>query len=97
MPKVTYVVDSKYFIDSVEWNKQTVYELKLPNNVGSWAARVNISNGGLNFYSEYAEKSNDPNATNGQIYKKKEQRYTHRLLIPLKALEFFFPQNGLTT
>jgi len=76
VPKVTYVVDSKYFIDSVEWNKQTVYELKLPNNVGSWAARVNISNGGLNFYSEYAEKSNDPNATNGQIYKKGTALYS---------------------
>jgi len=76
VPKVTYVVDSKYFIDSVEWNKQTVYELKLPNNVGSWAARINISNGGLNFYSEYAEKSNDPNATNGQIYKKGTALYS---------------------
>lgn len=66
---LTYVVDSAYLVDSVEWNQQTTYELKLPNNVGSWAARANISNGGFNFYAEYAKKANDPNATNGLIYK----------------------------
>lgn len=66
---LTYVSDSAYLVDSVEWNQQTTYELKLPNNVGSWAARANISNGGFNFYAEYAKKANDPNATNGLIYK----------------------------
>ncbi|NUM49773.1 MAG: hypothetical protein HUU48_01540 [Flavobacteriales bacterium] len=41
----------------------------LPENVGSWAGRMNIINGGINFYTEYVYKINDPSADNGFIYK----------------------------
>lgn len=70
VPTFTFVTDSTYLVDSVEWNQQKVYEMSLPYNVGSWAARANIALGGVNFFVEYAEKANDPNATNSYIFKK---------------------------
>jgi len=41
----------------------------LPENVGAWSSRINISNGKWNFSSEYAYKINDPSFTNNYIYK----------------------------
>lgn len=43
--------------------------LKLPENVGAWATRMNLSRGGFNLSSEYAYKINDPSFENGNIYK----------------------------
>lgn len=43
--------------------------LKLPENVGTWAARANYTNAKWNFYTEYAHKINDPNGSNNLIYK----------------------------
>jgi len=62
--------------DTVNWIKKTTYEFNLPYNVGSWAARLNLASGGFNLYAEYAEKSNDPNATNNYIYKKGQALYS---------------------
>lgn len=41
----------------------------LPENVGSWAGRLNYTNAHWNLYTEYAHKINDPNSSNGFIYK----------------------------
>lgn len=41
----------------------------LPENVGSFAGRVNISRGNYSFSTEYAYKSMDPNALNNYIYR----------------------------
>ena len=41
----------------------------LPENVASFAGRLNVSRGKICFMSEYAYKANNPNATNGFIYK----------------------------
>ena len=45
------------------------HKLVLPLNVGTWAMRFNLINGGLNFSGEYAYKFNDPSAVNDYIYK----------------------------
>ena len=41
----------------------------LPANVGSWATRMNIIRGPVNFYAEYVYKINDPSGDNRYIYK----------------------------
>jgi len=46
--------------------------LKLPANVAAWAARLNFGYKGFRFETEYANKVNDPNITNGYIYKNGE-------------------------
>jgi hypothetical protein len=43
--------------------------LELPENVGLWAARLNYTNAHWNLYAEYANKINDPNTSNRNIYK----------------------------
>lgn len=43
--------------------------LKLPENVGLWAARAHFTNAKWDLYSEYAYKVNDPNGSNHNIYK----------------------------
>jgi len=72
--------DSSYIVvdggDTTNWLNKKIYEYNLPVNVGSWAARMNLSNGGFNVYTEYAEKGNDPNATNNFIYKKGHALYS---------------------
>ena len=46
-----------------------VYTLKLPENIATYSGRVNLNAGGVNFYTEYAHKINDPSALNNFIYK----------------------------
>lgn len=41
----------------------------LPKNVASFATRMNITNGKINFKTEYAYKINDPSSVNKFIYK----------------------------
>lgn len=43
--------------------------LELPENVGAWALRANLTSARWNVYTEYAYKINDPNGKNGFIYK----------------------------
>lgn len=47
-------------------------QLVLPANVGSWAARMNLSRGGFSIDGEYANKMNDPSSVNHFIYKNGE-------------------------
>jgi len=41
----------------------------LPENVGAFAARIDVSRGKIGFNAEYAYKSNDPNSQNYFIYR----------------------------
>lgn len=43
---------------------------KIPANVATWSARLNFGYKGFRFDAEFAQKVNDPNATNDYIYKK---------------------------
>jgi hypothetical protein len=46
-----------------------IYTLKLPENVAMYSGRLNLNVGGINFYTEYAHKINDPSSINEYIYK----------------------------
>ncbi|MCX6247559.1 MAG: DUF6029 family protein [Bacteroidetes bacterium] len=46
-----------------------IYTLKLPENVAMYSGRLNLNVGGVNFYTEYAHKINDPSSINKYIYK----------------------------
>jgi hypothetical protein len=74
---------------TTHWTKKTTYEYNLPYNVGSWAARINLASGGFNFYAEYAQKGNDPNATNNYIYKNGQAIYS-TISYSTKGLGIFF-------
>lgn len=58
---------------------------KLPENVGSFAGRINIGAGNFTLMTEYAHKINDPSAMNNFIYKE-----GHALLASLS-----YAQRGL--
>lgn len=55
------------FVSKYEEDRDPRYNL--PENVGSWAARLNVARGGFNFYGEYGYKINDPSSVNNYIYK----------------------------
>ncbi|MDD4394340.1 MAG: DUF6029 family protein [Bacteroidales bacterium] len=48
---------------------------KFPQNVATWAARLNFGYKGFRLETEYAHKINDPNKTNQYIYKDGEALY----------------------
>lgn len=73
---VFYTRNREFLRDSVQWIETTTYEMTIPHNVASWAARANIAHGGFNFYGEYARKDADPNATNDYIYRKGSALYS---------------------
>lgn len=60
---------SKYQIDQDPF-------LVLPQNVGAWSARTNLTRKKINFFAEYAYKINDPSANNGFIYKPGEALFS---------------------
>ena len=45
------------------------YVLNLPENVACYGGRLNLNYGGVNFYTEYAHKINDPSKMNKYIYR----------------------------
>jgi len=63
----TQIIIGGSFVSKYQQDKDPVYNL--PENVGAWASRLNISNGGFNINGEYAYKINDPSADNLYIYK----------------------------
>ncbi len=63
----TKVILGGSFVSKYETDQSSKFVL--PENVGSWAGRLNIINGGINFFTEYVYKINDPSADNGFIYK----------------------------
>lgn len=63
----TQIILGGSFVSKYQADKDPLY--KLPENVGAWAARMNITRGAINFNTEYAYKINDPSADNLYIYK----------------------------
>lgn len=55
------------FVSKFQEDRDPIY--KLPENVGAWAGRLNLTNGKFLFNTEYAHKINDPSAINNMIYK----------------------------
>lgn len=51
------------------------FKLTLPENIGSGAARVQMSYKAFNLNAEYAKKGQDPNAVNGYIFNEGEAAY----------------------
>lgn len=58
-----------------KYQKDNDPTLKLPENVGASAARINYIHGPFNLYAEYSYKINDPSLVNGLIYKPGEALY----------------------
>ncbi|HMU15671.1 MAG TPA: DUF6029 family protein [Flavobacteriales bacterium] len=61
------VVVGGSFVSRFQSDNSSKYEL--PENVGTWAGRLNYTNPKWNVYAEYAHKINDPNHSNDFIYK----------------------------
>ncbi len=55
------------FVSKYQKDDDPVY--KLPENVGTWAARMNVIRGKINVFAEYAYKINDPSKLNNFTYK----------------------------
>jgi len=71
--KKTFVRIGSSFVSKYQQDKDPVYNL--PENVGAFSGRLNVSHGKINFFSEYAYKINDPSAINNYIYKPGEALY----------------------
>ncbi len=55
------------FVSKYQKDDDPTYNL--PENVGAYAGRFSLYNGGLSITGEYAYKINDPSTTNNLIYK----------------------------
>jgi hypothetical protein len=66
--KKTKVYFGGSFVSKYQIDQDPIYVL--PENVGAWAGRLKVNHGGWSFYSEYANKINDPSSVNNYIYKK---------------------------
>lgn len=62
------------FVSRYQEDRDPLY--KLPQNVGAGAVRLNAAYKGLDFYTEYAHKGQDPNAVNNNIYKEGDVLYS---------------------
>ena len=65
--KKTRLILGGSFVSKYQKDEDPV--LKLPENVGAFAGRMNIIRGKINFFSEYTYKINDPSKINNYIYK----------------------------
>lgn len=65
--KKTKIILGGSFVSRYQEDKSLIY--KIPENVGSWAARAEVIHSGLRFRGEYARKINDPSSVNNFIYK----------------------------
>lgn len=66
----TKVIIGGSFVSKYQESLDNIY--KMPANVACYGGRLNLINGGFNFYAEYAQKINDPEANNNKIYKQGE-------------------------
>lgn len=64
--KKTKITLGGSFVSKYQADRQS--NLVLPENVGTYAGRINIIRGNWRMMGEYAEKINDPSADNGDIY-----------------------------
>ncbi|MFA7082746.1 MAG: DUF6029 family protein [Bacteroidales bacterium] len=58
--------ENRFIIDPVSGDS---YKINTPENIGSGAARVQMSYKAFNLNAEYAKKGQDPNAVNGYIFR----------------------------
>ncbi len=58
-----------YYLNDTMPTNGVIKADKIPQNVSSWAARLNFGYKGFRLETEYAHKINDPNNTNDYIYK----------------------------
>ena len=58
--------EDKFIIDPISGDS---YKMNTPENIGSGAARVQMSYNAFNINAEYAKKGQDPNAVNGYIFR----------------------------
>ncbi len=65
--KPTRIILGGSFVSKYQKDEDPIY--KLPENVGGWAPRFQLNNGGFTLSGEYARKINDPSADNNFIYK----------------------------
>jgi hypothetical protein len=63
----TNIILGGSFVSKFQRDQDPIYNL--PENVGSWGGRMNISRGKFGFLSEYVYKINDPSAVNNFIYR----------------------------
>jgi hypothetical protein len=64
--------EDRFIIDPISGDN---YKLTMPENIGSAAARLQMSYKAFNLNAEYAQKGQDPNAVNGYIFHKGEAAY----------------------
>ncbi|MBS1635130.1 MAG: hypothetical protein JST26_04340 [Bacteroidetes bacterium] len=64
--KKTKVILGGSFVGKYQQDQDPVYNL--PENVGVFAGRMNLTRGGFNLYTEYASKNNDPSFQNNLSY-----------------------------
>lgn len=65
--KTTQILIGASFVSKFQKDLNPQYNL--PENVASWANRINVNHGRWNFGAEYVHKYNDPSAVNNYIYK----------------------------
>lgn len=68
--KSDYNVYITLFPETEEQTEGIIPPEKIPANVACWSTRLNFGYEGFRFEAEFAQKVNDPNATNQFIYKK---------------------------
>ena len=60
------------FVSKFQTGSEVIYQsytLKIPQNIGASAGRINLNYGNLKLFTEYAYKINDPSDINAYIYK----------------------------
>ena len=68
--KKTKFIIGGSFVSKYQESQDNIY--KMPANVATYGGRLNLIRGGFNFYADYAQKINDPEANNNKIYKQGE-------------------------
>ena len=63
----TRITAGASFVSKFQKDQDPIYNL--PENVGSWGGRLNISRGKISILSEYVYKINDPSAVNQYLYR----------------------------
>ena len=63
----TRITAGASFVSKFQKDQDPIYNL--PENVGSWGGRLNVSRGKISILSEYVYKINDPSAVNQYLYR----------------------------
>jgi hypothetical protein len=63
-------------IDSPNEDSVAYLYAKMPYNAGAWATRLNLAGYGITWFTEYAQKGNDPSFLNDYIYNKGQAIYS---------------------